>query len=297
MSALPNPPFNLQHFDELGLRLFILSSEWNGPHWPQHALGLPVTWLNADETANRRFAFVLNAANGASFGDQGIGMPMWVMQDCVLMPGAFFGVMGKAKLFPTKKRELINQILSSIPLPMGCHDHSLNAPLGDEEWIPIAEAAGTPAAAKNTITTFSLYSFLPGLAVVSKALMFSAYGHLGMREQIGIGQFDNRSFAAHSSFGLLEILNFAVSIHTLAGKTFHYKTKILPDADLTAIARGEWTPPHLPTAPKLISVNDIAARAEFEKRRQAETHRYYLAAPGITPDGLHNPIIEVENDN
>jgi len=295
---MPNR-YNLQHFAENNLQLFILSSVWNGPHWPTQALGgLPVKWLNSDEVVNRRFAFVLNAANGAVYSggglSLGIGMPWWVMVDCALMPAGFFGVMGPAKLLHSKKREMIDKILSTIPMPLGVHDAVLTAPLADDEIIPLSEASTLPCAMPEKITSYSLYSLVPGLAVIAKALSLSAYAQMNRKWQMGIAQFDNKSLRIHTGFGPLEILNFSVPLHTLSQKTLYYRLDIPNDDLLIRYSHGEKLSFNLPGEVKMISITDIETRATFEARRAAGTHRYYLAAPGLTDDRQYNPIIEVK---
>lgn len=292
-----NSPFTLSQFAQHHLNLYILSSTWNGPHWPTYALGQNVTWLNADEVENRRFAFILNAANGAVYSggvSLGIGMPWWVMVDCALMPAGFFGVMGPAKLLSDNKRSIINKILADIPMPQGVNDPSLIAPLQDDEIIPLAEASTLACAMPDKISSYSLYSLVPGLAIIAKSLSLSAYKQLGRSLQMGIAQYDNKSLRIHTQFGPLEIMNFAVPLHTYSERTFYYRLEIPDDNHLQELLGGKTLKSKLPAAPQMISVTDVAKRKEFEKRRAAGTHRYYLAAPGLTDDNQYNPIIEVE---
>jgi hypothetical protein len=291
--------FTLNHFADYGLELFILSSAWNGPHWPRTALGgLPVAWLNSDDPINRRFAFVLNASNGAVYSNGGlslgIGMPWWVMVDCALMPAGFFGVMGPAKLLQPEKRKMIDTILANIPLPLGVDDKSLTAPLADDEIIPLSEASTLPCAMPEKITSYSLYSLVPGLAVIAKSLSLSAYRQMGRKWQMGIAQFDNKSLRIHTGFGLLEILNFSVPLHTFSQKTMYYRLDIPDDDALLRYSRGEKLTHDLPGDVRQISVTDVRTRAEFESRRAAGTHRYYLASPGLSDDRQYNPIVEVK---
>ncbi len=289
----------LKDFSISGLKLYVLSSDWNGPCWPQQVLGgQDVVWLNADDPKNRRFAFVLNAANGAVYSgggvSLGIGMPWWVMVDCALMPAGFFGVMGPAKLLSENKRKLIDNILKEIPMPLGVDDPALTQPLRDDEIIPLAEASTLACAMPDKISSYSLYSLVPGLAIIAKSLSLSAYQKLGRSLQMGIAQYDNKSLRIHTQFGPLEIMNFAVPLHTLSEKTFYYRLEIPTDDELTRICNGE-TLNFATAEPHMIAVDDMTVRGEFERRRLAGTHRYYLAAPGLTADGKFNPIIEVEN--
>lgn len=289
----------LNDFSTHQLSLYILSSDWNGPHWPAHALGHDVAWMNADDPKNRRFAFVLNAANGAVYSgggvSLGIGMPWWVMVDCALMPAGFFGVRGPAKLLAPEKRKLINEILKEIPMPLGVNDASLTAPLHDDEIIPLAEASTLACAMPDKISSYSLYSLVPGLAVVAKSLSLSAYRQLGRSLQMGIAQYDNKSLRIHTQFGPLEIMNFAVPLHTLSEKTFYYRLEIPSEQTLAALSRGETITSAITGTPEMVAVDDVKRHAEFERRRLAGTHRYYVVAPGLTGDKKYNPILEVEN--
>ena len=285
--------FNLNMFPDPDLRLFILSSAWNGPHWPKKALGQNVTWRNADDPTQRRFAYVLNAANGAVYGG-GMGMPFWVMVDCGLMPGGYFGVMGPARLLPSKIRALIDENLAAMQPPSGAEGTHLQAPLTDDEIIPLAESCAVPGLLPKTVIAYSLYSLLPGLGVIAKAVMLSAYRKMGMKRQIGIGQFDNKSFRIHTRFGALEILNFSVPMHSLAHKTIYYCLTIPSEKDLIKIVKGESEISPLRKMAEQVPCDNSARHAEFEKRRVAGTHRYFLAAPGLTEDQKFNPIIEVK---
>ena len=279
-------------FNENSLRLFILSSARNESYWPKTALGQPVTWLNSDDPINRRFAYILNAANGAVYGSH-MGMPFWVMVDCGLMPGGYFGVMGPAKLLPPKLRALIDDNLSTMQPPSGTQGENLQAPLADDEIIPLAESCAIPATEDKTVIAYSLYSLVPGLGVIAKAAMLSAYRKMGIKYQIGIGQFDNQSFRIHTRFGALEILNFSVPLHSLAHKTLYYRLTIPSEKDLQKIARGETEIFRAHRTPEQISCDHHVRREVFNARRAAGTHQYYLVAPGVDAKAQNNFILEV----
>jgi hypothetical protein len=165
--------------------------------------------------------------------------------------------------------------------------------LGDDEIIPLAEACGIPSVQPETIVAYSLYSLYPGLGTIAKAAMLSAYGQMGMKYQIGIGQFDNKSFRIHTRFGALEILNFKVALHSLSHKTLYYRLTMPSEADLIRIAGGETEIHTLHGTMHHVQVDNLAERERLEAHRTAGDSRYYLVAPGMDDHG-HNTILEVK---
>lgn len=276
-------------FSDLGtkeLRAFALGDEINLKMLPACALGQTLHMRDSGDPKQSRFAFLFNVFNGAVYGDV-MGMPPWVMINCIFQNAALIGIEGPAKLIPITLREKIDAALAEM-----------NAdPLKDDEIVPLAEACAIKTFVPKRIHAFSLYSILQGFGSAAKALMLDCHRQMGARYQTGTAQYDNASLAIHTKFGALDILQPQVALHSKYDRTFIYGCIIPDEATLHAIALGQR--PMLPgeLKPDAIIQFDWRALEQYQnmtQRHETGSHRYVLLPPGIDAVTKTNPIAEIK---
>lgn len=286
---------------------FVLSSGINEPLVPHEILGCPLTFRNSDDPAELRFATLLNIFNGAAFGDA-MGMPAWVMLDCVLLPSFFTGIQGAARLLSDEKRTQINARLHQ-------HYHDGDTPLiqvlkragvdvdsselSDDEPVPLAEFGALPCFDHKRVVGISLYNIcsgkqdnaIPKLGLISKALGLAICRRLGAETQIGVTQYNSAALNTHTRFGSLNLLQILTPLHTKADRTFIYSLPIPDEEQLLRIAEGETGATPSADAP-LVRPEDTLRLREMAARLRAGTHRYSIVPPGYDRDGNGTSVLE-----
>lgn len=170
-----------------------------------------------EETAD--FARLLNQSNNIAFGgSRSMGMPLWVMLDCGILPSAIIGFMIDADDAPDDLWDLLE--------------------LDDdfEGWIPVSEYCAALTVEPGCVSGFSLHSHLPnqGIATRTKALAMAV---LDAKAQIGVTQFSNPAIRVHARFGPMEVLIHRPAIHTHTEDTFVYRLQLPELQMLESMAR------------------------------------------------------------
>jgi hypothetical protein len=207
---------------EASLRPFVLT------------MGSNVQWLNLDvemdspitvycieDEANAEFCSILNRGNQAAFGGPGdMGMPLWVMLDCAILPSAMVG-------FMLPREQVSDEIIDRLEID---DDY--------DGYVPISEYCACPTVEPNTVSGFSLHSHVPGRGVATRT---KALGLLvmGARRQIGVTQFENPSIRVHVRFGSMEVKIHRPIVHTHSDDTFVYSLDLPSDDQMSEMARGE----------------------------------------------------------
>jgi hypothetical protein len=285
------------HLIDMGMKGFVLSSGMNRHLVPDSILGMPLEFIDSDDPVNLRFSTLFNIMNGVAFGDK-MGMPLWVMLDCVLLPSMFVGIKGPAKFVPEQKRQMIdaafsqylqtgenpiNQVLKKAGMP------DISGRLKDDELVPLAEFCALPTYDKTRVVGMSLYNIcsgseektVGGLGRISKCLGLALYRRLGAVTQIGITQYDSASLTTHTCFGSIELVQVLTPIHTKADRTFVYSLTIPDEKSLQKIIVGERLISHHRGEQHIIKASDIWRLREMANRHREGTHKYYVVAPGF----------------
>lgn len=176
--------------------------------------------FSVEDDENAEFCSILNNSNHDAFGGRGgMGMPLWVMLDCAILPSAVVGFMLPVEDTP-------DEILDK-----------LNVDDDYEGYVPISEYCGCPTVEKDAVSGFSLHSQLPGqgIATRTKALAMAIYG---ARTQIGVTQFYNPAIRVHVRFGAMEMMIHRPPVHTYPEDSFVYRIELPPREVLVNMARG-----------------------------------------------------------
>jgi hypothetical protein len=177
--------------------------------------------LRIEDEANAEFCSILNRGNQAAFGGPSdMGMPLWVMLDCAILPSAMTGYM-------LPKERVSAEILDRLEVD---DDY--------EGFVPISEYCACPTVEPNTVSGFSLHSHIPGQGIATRT---KALGLLvmGARRQIGVTQFENPAIRVHVRFGAMEVKIHRPIVHTHSDDSFVYSLDLPSDDEMLAIVRGE----------------------------------------------------------
>ncbi len=173
-----------------------------------------------EDENNADFCRLLNFSNQVAFGGpDDMGMPLWVMLDCGILPTAMIGFMLHVD---------------------DCPDDVLDLLEVDDDYdgyVPISEYCASVSVEPGCVSGFSLHCQIPGHGLATRTKAF-ALAVLGAKNQIGVTQFDNPAIRVHARFGPMEIMLHRPVIHTHSMESFVYRLR-LPDHDtLIEMARG-----------------------------------------------------------
>lgn len=200
---------------------YVLTTGANAQHLHLEVdIGRPIELLRVEDEENAEFCRILNRSNQAAFGGkESMGMPLWVMLDCAILPSAVVGFM--------LPRAYIRQELADL----------LELDDDYDGMVPVSEYCACPTVEANCVSGFSLHSQLSGqgLATRTKALALAVYG---ARTQIGVTQFFNPAIRVHVRFGSMEITIHRPTVHTYPEDSFVYRLNLPPMDVLLNMARG-----------------------------------------------------------
>lgn len=240
-------------------------------------LGFDVEVLTVEDPANAEFCSLLNRSNQHAFGGPSdMGMPLWVMLDCAILPSAMVGFMLDSELVPDDLWDLLDT------------DDDY------EGWFPISEYCAAVSIEPGCVSGFSLHSLLAGqgIATRTKALALAAFGATA---QIGVTQFENPAIRVHARFGPMEILLHRPSVHTHSEDSFVYRLE-LPDREtLVQMAAGglDFGVPDRPEGMKwLFDPTDEVSQGRLASHI-TDGGRAWIVSPGWrgTQDGCEIDII------
>lgn len=185
-----------------------------------HDFGQKLHVLHVEDEENAEFGRILNYNNQLAFGGpKDMGMPMWVMLDCGILPTAMIGYMLHSDDVDDDTWEFLE--------------------LEDdyEGWVPISEYCAALSVEPGCVSGFSLHSHIAGqgLATRTKALALAV---LGAKTQVGVTQFNNPAIRVHARFGPMQIQIHRPAIHTHPQDSFVYRLTLPPVETLVDIARG-----------------------------------------------------------
>lgn len=184
-------------------------------------IGKEVEVLRVEDDENAEFCRLLNHSNQLAFGGpNSMGMPLWVMLDCAIIPAAMTGFMLPAEEAPDELWDLLEIE----------EDYS--------GWVPISEYCASLTVEPGCVSGFSLHSHISslGIATRTKAL---ALAILDAKAQIGVTQFDNPAIRVHARFGPMEILLHRPAVHTHAQDSFVYRINLPEIQALESMARQD----------------------------------------------------------
>jgi hypothetical protein len=170
---------------------------------------------------NAEFCSILNRGNQAAFGGPSdMGMPLWVMLDCAILPSAMTGYM-------LPRERVSAEIIDRLDVD---DDY--------EGFVPVSEYCACPTVEPKTVSGFSLHSHIPGhgIATRTKALGLLV---MGARRQIGVTQFQNPALRVHVRFGPMEVKIHRPIVHTHADDSFVYSLDLPSDDQMLDIVRGD----------------------------------------------------------
>lgn len=175
-----------------------------------------------DEASSADFGLLLNHTNQLAFGGEtNMGMPLWVLLDCGVLPAAVVGLAAPR-----------DQVDGELAARIGVDP-------GYEGLVPISEYCACPTLEPACVSGFSLQTQTPGrgIATRTKALALLVFGS---RAQIGVTQFDNPAIRVHARFGPMRLTVHRPSVHTHARNSFAYRIELSGREDLMALARGSF---------------------------------------------------------
>lgn len=240
-------------------------------------LGQEIRVLLVEDEANADFCYILNHNNQVAFGGpKDMGMPLWVMLDCAILPTAMIGFMAPSDAVDDDMWETLE--------------------LDDdyEGMVPISEYCAALSMEPDCVSGFSLHSVLAGqgIATRTKALALAV---LGATKQVGVTQFSNPAIRVHARFGPMEVLIHRPAVHTHSLESFVYKLH-LPDTDmLVEMARGgaEFGVPDRPTGVKWLFDPDSEQDHLRLGSHLSRGGRAWIVSPGWrgTSDGCEIDMI------
>ena len=200
---------------------YVLTTRRNLPFLElDHDIGDELEVFCVEDAENAEFCSILNRSNQIAFGGaESMGMPLWVLLDCAILPSAVAGFMLPVERTP-------DDILDKLDVDV---DY--------EGFVPVSEYCGSPTVEQDCISGFSLHSHLVGhgIATRTKALAMAIYG---ARSQIGVTQFQNPAIRVHVRFGAMEMLIHRPAVHTYPEDSFVYRLELPPRDRLLKMARG-----------------------------------------------------------
>lgn len=185
--------------------------------------GLEAELFLVDEPESRDFGLIMNYTNQLAFGGEtNMGMPLWVLLDCGILPSAVVG-------FGLCREDVSDELAAELKVP---DDY--------DGLVPVSEYCACPTLEPGCVSGFSLQAQLTGmgLGTRTKALALAVYG---ARSQVGVTQFDNPSIRVHSKFGVMKITATRPSIHTHAMNSFVYRLELPARDVLLAMAGGDFS--------------------------------------------------------
>ncbi len=201
---------------------YVLTHQRNVEHLDLDVdIGEEIRVLCVEEDQNAEFCAILNRSNQQAFGGpDSMGMPLWVMLDCAILPSAVVG-------FMVHSDEAPEEILEKLDV--------------DEDYdgyVPVSEYCACPTVEPGCFSGFSLHSHLVGhgIATKTKALALAIYG---AKTQIGVTQFYNPAIRVHVRFGAMEMIIHRPSVHTYPEDSFVYRLHLPEKEQLVQMARGD----------------------------------------------------------
>lgn len=182
----------------------------------------PLERFFVDDEGSRTFGEILNFTNQLAFGGEtNMGMPLWVLLDCGILPSAVVG-------YALERGEVSDELARELGVPDGY-----------DGLVPISEYCACPTIEPHCVSGFSLQTQVTGVGIGTrtKALALLIYRS---RAQIGVTQFDNPSIRVHARFGPMRMTIHRPSIHTHAHNSFAYRVDLPGDEHLLALARGDF---------------------------------------------------------
>lgn len=183
-------------------------------------VGRPIKVLCVEDEANADFCYILNYNNQLAFGGpKDMGMPLWVMLDCGILPTAMIGYM-------LHSDDVEDDVWDLLELE---DDY--------EGYVPISEYCAALSVEPGCVSGFSLHSHIPGqgLATRTKALALAV---LNARIQVGVTQFNNPAIRVHARFGPMAVKIHRPQVHTHPQESFVYRLELPEMETLLEMARG-----------------------------------------------------------
>lgn len=196
----------------------------------RHRLRLDIPellFLDALDPAHAEFSLAMNRANclaydgAASFTGDGsaLGMPLWTLLDCCLVPSVMVG-------FAVSRVALPRDFVDTVD------------PGGAVDTLGVSEFIAVPSLEPGRVVGISLFASIPGHALGRRTKALGLYVHQA-HEQIGVTQYGNASIRLHLSFGPMEVLASNVRVHSRPGETFVYRVTVPTPETLRAMVDGD----------------------------------------------------------
>ena len=191
---------------------FLISHPGNWPALNLSPFGVTIAKrrrYSATSLSSRDVINGLHRLDAASFGDQGMLMPRWVLFDCGEFPGIVFGFGAKASALPAAARQhyrATDRDDMFVPLSM---------------WVAIRCAEDGAWFGHNLSSANVLLRgphTLPGLATITKILGVKL---TRARKQYGATQWASASIGLHLRLGNMQLLSAYTPAHT-HDETFAY---------------------------------------------------------------------------
>ena len=228
------------------------------------ALPEPIDIFDVGDPYNRDFCQLINLSNQDAFGGAGdMGMPLWVMLDCAILPSAMVGFYVHSDDLNDEQRRRL---------------HALDY----EGPVPVSEYSASPSIEPNTVCGFSLQSQMPGLnlGVRTKALALAVFG---AKQQIGVTQFTNPAIRVHTKLGNLELTMHKPIVHTHSDNSFVYALNVPDHSALIDIATGQQTQVSAPVPNGDTLYFDPSNKAHHDQvaAALAADHKVTIVQPGF----------------
>jgi hypothetical protein len=211
----------------------------------------------------------LHRLDAATFGDQEMLMPRWVLLDCGALPGIVYGFGRRARDLPERVRahyRVLDRDDVFVPLSM---------------WVAIRAAEEGAWLGHNLSSANLLFdggARLPGLGTLTKALGLRL---ARARAQYGVTQWQSPSLALHLRFGDLRLLSAFTPAHTHA-ETLCYRIDV-DEARLAGCLGAGFRRPHV-EGDRVLDAADSAGIRALQDEIEAGA-RYHLVRVEVAGAG------------
>ncbi len=212
--------------------------------------------LSADDAP---FCMAMNRANCLAYDDsvspgdnpEALGMPLWVMLDCCLLPTGMFGFEAPRDAIPPEYADLLD-------------------PTGALGWIGVSEYVAARALEEASFVGVSLFSLASGCGLGARTKAFGLQA-MAARRMTGVTQYDNDALATHLVFGPLEIVTPLVRVHSRPDRSFVYRVELPEPRKMKEIIRGRASEKRLKSQFS-VDVRDPAAIRHLATLCQKQRH-------------------------
>ena len=213
--------------------------------------------IDITQWKNKAFFDLLARMNAVNHGGSGLTSDKWVILDCGLIPGAYFGF----------AREVSN-----------CDDElreKLRIKSGDGGLVPVSEFCIIPRASTGAWTGHTLSSAVQGknYGLLSKLVGLRAWE---VEHYTGVAQYTNNAVKTHCQIADLELRTIMTPVHDYPETTFIYEHHV--DQESLEFATRKERPNKLYSF--FLDPHDTDQKKEMQEKTEKRQVKYSIVFPG-----------------